>query len=121
VQLRHIMVGIIREDSPGKSAALFAAKDPQKALEEHEAAGKGSKLQALDKIPAYIEAKLDNNMKLMDELELSATPAIFIWMTRGGAATAGGAFVGETGQDHGAKIAPPFTASGAVNQIEASF
>ena len=35
VQLRHIMVGIIREDSPGKSAALFAAKDPQKALEEH--------------------------------------------------------------------------------------
>ena len=83
MQLRHIMVGIIREDSPGKSAALFAAKDPQKALEEHEAAGKGSKLQALDKIPAYIEAKLDNNMKLMDELELSATPAIFFWMTRG--------------------------------------
>jgi thiol:disulfide interchange protein DsbG len=30
VQLRHIMVGIIREDSPGKSAALLAAKDPQK-------------------------------------------------------------------------------------------
>ncbi len=28
VQLRHIMVGIIREDSPGKSAALLAAKDP---------------------------------------------------------------------------------------------
>ena len=50
VQLRHIMVGIIREDSAAKSAALFAAKDPQKALEEHEAAGKGSKLQALAKI-----------------------------------------------------------------------
>ena len=26
VQLRHIMVGIIREDSPGKSAALLAAR-----------------------------------------------------------------------------------------------
>jgi thiol:disulfide interchange protein DsbG len=36
VQLRHIMVGIIREDSPAKSAALLAAKDPAKALEEHE-------------------------------------------------------------------------------------
>jgi thiol:disulfide interchange protein DsbG len=84
VQLRHIMVGIIREDSPGKSAALFAAKDPQKALEEHEAAGKASKLQALDKIPADIEAKLDANMKLMDELELSATPAIFYLDDKGG-------------------------------------
>lgn len=84
VQLRHIMVGIIREDSPGKSAALLAAKDPQKALEEHEAAGKGSKLQALAKIPADIEAKLDANMKLMDELELSATPAIFYLDDKGG-------------------------------------
>lgn len=84
VQLRHIMVGIIREDSAAKSAALFAAKDPQKALEEHEAAGKGSKLQALAKIPTEIEAKLDANMKLMDELELSATPAIFYLDDKGG-------------------------------------
>ena len=84
VQLRHIMVGIIREDSPGKSAALLAAKDPQKALQEHEAAGKGSKLKALEKIPAEVEAKLDANMKLMDELELSATPAIFYLDDKGG-------------------------------------
>lgn len=84
VQLRHIMVGIIREDSPGKSAALLAAKDPQKALQEHEAAGKGSKLKALEKIPADVEAKLDANMKLMDELELSATPAIFYLDDKGG-------------------------------------
>ncbi|KAA0944447.1 MULTISPECIES: thiol:disulfide interchange protein DsbG [unclassified Pseudomonas] len=77
VQLRHIMVGIIREDSPGKSAALLASKDTQKALQEHETAGKGSKLKALDKIPAEIQAKLDANMQLMQELELSATPAIF--------------------------------------------
>lgn len=84
VQLRHIMVGIIRQDSPGKSAALLASPDPQKALQEHEAAGKGSKLQALDKIPAALEAKLEANMKLMDELELSATPAIFYLDDKGG-------------------------------------
>jgi thiol:disulfide interchange protein DsbG len=48
VQLRHIMVGIIREDSPGKSAALLAAKDPSKALLEHESAGKAA-LKALEK------------------------------------------------------------------------
>ena len=77
VQLRHIMVGIIREDSPGKSAALLAAKDPQKTLADHEKAGKASTLKPLAKIPAAIQAKLDANMKLMEELELSATPAIF--------------------------------------------
>ncbi|WP_434572866.1 thiol:disulfide interchange protein DsbG [Pseudomonas sp. Z3-8] len=77
VQLRHIMVGIIREDSPGKSAALLAAKEPEKALADHEKAGKGSPLKPLKEIPPAIQAKLDANQQLMDELELSATPAIF--------------------------------------------
>lgn len=77
VQLRHIMVGIIREDSPGKSAALLAAKDPEQALETHEKAGKGSALKPLKNIPPAIQAKLDANLQLMEELELSATPAIF--------------------------------------------
>ncbi|SDY95728.1 thiol:disulfide interchange protein DsbG [Pseudomonas sp. NFIX28] len=83
VQLRHIMVGIIREDSPGKSAALLAAKDPQKALQDHEKAGKGSSLKPLATIPAEVQAKLDANMALMDELELSATPAIFYMDAKG--------------------------------------
>ncbi|MCU1753008.1 thiol:disulfide interchange protein DsbG [Pseudomonas sp. 6D_7.1_Bac1] len=83
VQLRHIMVGIIREDSPGKSAALLASKDPSKALEDHEKAGKQSALKALTTIPAAIQAKLDANMKLMEELELSATPAIFYMDDKG--------------------------------------
>ena len=77
VQLRHIMVGIIREDSPGKSAALLSAKDPQQALLAHEKAGKASTLKALSKIPADVQAKLDANAQLMNDLELSATPAIF--------------------------------------------
>jgi thiol:disulfide interchange protein DsbG len=41
-------------------------------------------LQALEKIPAAIQAKLDSKMKLMDELELSATPAIFYLDDKGG-------------------------------------
>jgi len=77
VQLRHIMVGIIRADSPGKSAALLAAKDPQQALLEHEKAGKASTLKPLGSIPAEVQAKLAANQALMDELGLSATPAIF--------------------------------------------
>ncbi|MFI7857051.1 thiol:disulfide interchange protein DsbG [Pseudomonas promysalinigenes] len=77
VQLRHIMVGIIREDSPGKSAALLAAKDPAKALHDHEKAGKASTLKAMDKVPEAVQQKLAANMALMEEMGLQATPAIF--------------------------------------------
>lgn len=77
VQLRHIMVGVIREDSAAKSAALLSSKDPQQALHNHEKAGKGSSLKPLSKIPAAIQAQLDANMQLMNDLEVAATPAIF--------------------------------------------
>lgn len=76
VQLRHVMVGMLREDSVGKSAALLAADDPEAALEMHEAAGKASKLKALRKIPAGIEQQLTANLTLMREMGAHATPAI---------------------------------------------
>lgn len=71
------MVGIIREDSPGKSATLLASHDPAKALAQHEQAGKASTLKALEKIPEAVQSKLDANLAVMEELGLSATPAIF--------------------------------------------
>jgi len=77
VQLRHIMVGMLRADSAGKSAALLSAKDPQAALDAHEAAGKASKLKALEQIPAALEKQLTDNLMLMSELGAQATPAIF--------------------------------------------
>jgi thiol:disulfide interchange protein DsbG len=77
VQLRHIMVGIIREDSAAKAAALLADKNPEVALTKHEAAGRSSTLKPLAKIPADIQAKLDGNMELMNQMGLSATPSIF--------------------------------------------
>ncbi|OZA35193.1 MAG: thiol:disulfide interchange protein DsbG [Hydrogenophilales bacterium 17-64-65] len=36
VQLRHVMVAILGPTSPGKAAAILAAKDPQAALTQHE-------------------------------------------------------------------------------------
>ncbi|HEY0288174.1 MAG TPA: thiol:disulfide interchange protein DsbG [Pseudomonas sp.] len=77
VQLRHIMVGIIREDSAAKAAALLTDKNPELALQKHEQAGKSSTLKPLDSIPKDIQAKLDANMKLMEDMGLSATPSIF--------------------------------------------
>ncbi len=83
VQLRHIMVGVIREDSAAKAASLLADANPEVALQKHEQAGKDSTLKALDKIPEELQAKLDANMKLMDDMGLSATPSIFYKDERG--------------------------------------
>lgn len=77
VQLRHVMVGMLRQDSVAKAAALLSSKDQQSALREHESAGKASKIQGLRKIPKNIEQKLNNNLELMQALGASATPTIF--------------------------------------------
>ncbi|NBA96230.1 thiol:disulfide interchange protein DsbG [Pseudomonas sp. R5(2019)] len=77
VQLRHIMVGIIREDSAAKAAAMLASKNPEKTLEQHEKAGKSSGLKPLSKIPDDIGNKLAANLALMEEMGQSATPSIF--------------------------------------------
>ncbi|WP_394236804.1 thiol:disulfide interchange protein DsbG [Pseudomonas anguilliseptica] len=77
VQIRHVMVGMLRQDSVEKAAALLNAKDQQAALHEHESAGKASQLKGLKKIPAAIQQQLDNNLGLMAEMGVAATPAIF--------------------------------------------
>lgn len=77
VQIRHVMVGMLRPDSAGKSAALLAAEDPEAALNEHEAAGKASKLKPMKTIPAELDKQLQANLTLMDEMGASATPAIY--------------------------------------------
>jgi thiol:disulfide interchange protein DsbG len=77
VQLRHIVVGIISETSPGKAAALLVDKTPEATFHAHEQAGKGSPLKPLASIPKAIQDKLDANEKLMTDLGLSATPSIF--------------------------------------------
>lgn len=77
VQLRHIMVGIIREDSAAKAATLLADTNPELALQKHEQAGKNSTLKAMPTIPKDIQTRLDANLKLMEDMGLSSTPAIF--------------------------------------------
>lgn len=81
VQLRHVMVGILREDSAGKSAAILAAENPAAALYEHET---GEAVQALESIPTEIEQQLQANHDLMAQLGAQATPAIFYRDTQGG-------------------------------------
>nr|WP_237234836.1 thiol:disulfide interchange protein DsbG [Pseudomonas sp. TCU-HL1] len=77
VQLRHIMVGMLRPDSAGKAAALLGAKDPQAALNAHEAAGKASTLKPQDKVPGEVRKHLAENLDLMGEMGAQATPTVF--------------------------------------------
>lgn len=76
VQIRHILVGMLTQTSPGKAAALLAADDPTLALHEHESAARDKGIAPLEKIPAEIEAKLDSNAALMLQLEIQGTPGI---------------------------------------------
>lgn len=77
VQLRHVMVAILGPTSPGKAAALLAAKDPQAALTQHEQQHAKGGVKPLSQVSEKIRAQLDANQKLMQQLGSSATPTIF--------------------------------------------
>lgn len=70
VQLRHIMVGVLGQDSPAKAAALLGADDPATALHDHES---GNSI-APSAQPRDIEEQVYDNNQLFEELGLIATP-----------------------------------------------
>lgn len=77
VQLRHILVGVLSDSSPGKAAAILAASDPAKALAQHESNMATGGIEPLKSISAELQATLLGNQALMGELGMQATPAIF--------------------------------------------
>ncbi|MDZ7853733.1 MAG: thiol:disulfide interchange protein DsbG [Halomonas sp.] len=74
VQLRHIMVGILRSDSPAKAAALLGAEDPAAALQAHQASDEGIEGSAQ---PRKIEEQVYANNQLFETLGLMATPTSY--------------------------------------------
>lgn len=77
VQVRHILVGILAESSPGKAAALLSADDPSAALAQHEQQQAGGGIKPLPQMPAKARAQLDAHQALMQQLGASATPTTF--------------------------------------------
>lgn len=71
VQLRHIMVGILAPDSPGKAAALLGADNPAATLHAHKS---GENEIAASAQPREIEEQVYTNNQLFEELGLYATP-----------------------------------------------
>lgn len=74
VQLRHVMVGILTQDSPAKAAALLGAENPAAALHAHSS---GEEPIAPSAQPHDIEERVYHNNQLADEMGVYVTPAIF--------------------------------------------
>lgn len=77
VQLRVLMVGMLRPDSARKAAAIMMAKDPAKTLADYENSQGKMALTDPASIPPQITEALKNNLALMDELGGSATPSLY--------------------------------------------
>lgn len=90
VQLRHIMVGVIRPDSPAKAAAILEAKSPQDALTRNETTHEEGGISPLPSISATTAASLDANANLMTQLGFGGTPAIIYKNESGTIATVSG-------------------------------
>ncbi|MCO5978094.1 thiol:disulfide interchange protein DsbG [Ideonella oryzae] len=100
VQLRHVIVGILTPESPGKAAALLGAPNPAAALASYEAGQVEATARALASghphplsnqglrplavVPAALGARLEANARLMQALGLQATPAV-VWRDENGA------------------------------------
>ena len=73
VQIRHLMVGILKADSPEKAAAILNADNPGEALAEHYRNGAMPENQGDDQSEQWVS----ENTQLMRDGQLFATPATF--------------------------------------------
>lgn len=76
VQLRHVMVGVIKEDSANKVATILAADDPGARLAENERRFAQGGVPAAPSVPANVRRVLGSNHLLMMELGFRGTPAL---------------------------------------------
>jgi thiol:disulfide interchange protein DsbG len=78
VQLRHLLVGIIKEDSPTKAAAILGAPNPSAALRENEVKYDQGGITPAKSVPSVVRQTLDNNQRLMFSMGFRGTPGIIV-------------------------------------------
>jgi thiol:disulfide interchange protein DsbG len=83
VQLRHILVGIIKEDSPAKAAAILSASDPAKAFRENEENQEHGGVAPLKTIPVEYQKIMATHQAFMGELGFQGTPGIIVLSDQG--------------------------------------
>lgn len=83
LQIRHVLVGILRPSSLPKAAAILSSDDPGAALARDERNYDAGGVKPMSRVPADVAAKIKANNQLMKSLGLVATPAIFYRDARG--------------------------------------
>lgn len=77
VQLRTLLVGVIKPESPATAAAILTASDPAKTWHDYEQSGGKLALTVPPSVQPAQQAILNENQQLMDALGANATPAIY--------------------------------------------
>ncbi|WP_111748527.1 thiol:disulfide interchange protein DsbG [Salinisphaera orenii] len=77
VQIRHVIVGILKPSSMPKAAAILSASDPSAALTKDERNYNQGGIAPMDTPPSDVARKVNANNALMKSLGLRATPAIY--------------------------------------------
>ncbi|MEQ6473475.1 thiol:disulfide interchange protein DsbG [Comamonas sp. wu1-DMT] len=94
VQVRHILVGIIKHNSAGKAAAILSAPDKAAALTLHELNVTRGGIAEAPVVSESARNALAQNLRLMRDFGFSGTPAIIYADSRGNMAVMSG-FPGE--------------------------
>ena len=76
VQVRYVLVAVIKPESLGRAAAILSESNPAAALRRHEAHFRDSPIKPMLHVPAKLESKLQANNNLMSQMGVSGTPAI---------------------------------------------
>jgi thiol:disulfide interchange protein DsbG len=77
VQIRHIIVGILMQDSPAKAATILGSDDPQAALQRNFDHFKDGGIEVDKAAKKRGHAKMEANNHLMQALGLRGTPSIY--------------------------------------------
>jgi thiol:disulfide interchange protein DsbG len=77
VQLRTLLVGVIKPESPATAAAIMTSADPAKTWHDFEQSGGKMTLNVPAKPADKSMRSLNMHQRLMDSLGASATPAIY--------------------------------------------
>ncbi|RUO18998.1 thiol:disulfide interchange protein DsbG [Aliidiomarina iranensis] len=77
VQLRHLMVGIIREESRAQAAAIMGSPNPAQALQEHISRRERGGIETVARFVRIGEPIIRENHRVMQRLNLTSTPIIY--------------------------------------------
>ncbi|GMV68920.1 MAG: hypothetical protein AMXMBFR76_13590 [Pseudomonadota bacterium] len=76
LQVRHLLVDVIKASSTGKAATILQAKEPAEALADNEARFRAGGVAVAEKIQDETRKTLTRHRQMMDRLGVSGTPAM---------------------------------------------